>query len=147
MGSVDHNGSDSGGDQGEAVEGEDTKGAVGVEISETVDGVVGLPETAGDEEAGESEEEDDAAPAELGEVAEEALGGPGGLEAAAVVEDEDEKDGEAAEAIEGGVAAGFGMLGLPATVEGPGDDSRAESLRVASEAIWLERSELRGLRQ
>jgi hypothetical protein len=72
------------------------------------DGVPGLPEGAGDEEAREGEEEDDSRPAELGEVANDALSRIGGLESSAIVEDEDEQDGETAEAVEGGVAAGFG---------------------------------------
>ncbi len=59
-------GVDGGGHKGEDVKGKDAEGAVGVEVPQARDGVVGLPKAAGDEEAGEGEEEDDAAPAELG---------------------------------------------------------------------------------
>ncbi len=106
-----NDGADGDGEQGCDVEGKDAESAAGVEVTQAVDGVVGFPEAAGDEEAGEGEEEDDAAPAELGEVAGETLGGLGGLEASTVVKDEDEQDGEAAEAVEGGVASGFGGKG------------------------------------
>jgi len=99
---------DGGGQQGGDVEGKDAESAAGVEVTQAVQGAVGFPKAAGDEEAGEGEEENDAAPAELGKVAEEALGGVGGLETAAVVKDEDEEDGEAAEAVEGRVASSFG---------------------------------------
>jgi hypothetical protein len=69
------------------------------------------------------------------------------------VEDEDEQDGEAAEAVEGGIAAGFGGGDFAVgDRRWPSDEvgwtgSRGKSLRGRSEAIWLERRGLGGVRQ